>query len=112
MKPERWKIFQVMAVRGQIDADFENLLITQEEFDVFIHNNGHSQNDSTVVCPESNELMRGSYVMVDPAGRFFDSLAGSHHYSPPILQIGVEAALGQLSVSVERFEKRAGRYEW
>ena len=40
--------------------------------------------------PESNELMRGSYVMVDPAGRFFDNVEGGHTYSRPILEVGVE----------------------
>lgn len=112
MKPERWKIFQVMAVKGQNDGDIKDLLITQREFDAFIHNNAQNATGSIVVCPEPNDLMRGSYVMVDPAGRFFDSSTGSHHYSPPILQIGIPAALDHVSVSVERFEERAGRYEW
>ena len=31
------------------------------------------------VVPESNDLMTGSYVMVDPAGRFFDNTSGAPH---------------------------------
>ena len=38
--------------------------------------------------------MTGSYVMVDPAGRFFDNAAGSlTPTAVPILEIGVEQAL-------------------
>ena len=32
--------------------------------------------------------MTGSYVMVDPAGRFFDNTSGYHTYGRPILEGG------------------------
>ena len=33
------------------------------------------------VVPENNEAMTESYVMIDPAGRFFDNVQGSYRYS-------------------------------
>ena len=64
------------------------------------------------VVAESNDLMTGSYVMVDPAGRFFDNVAGTHAYSRPINQVGVDAALREVSVDPDKFRLRDGLYDW
>ena len=64
------------------------------------------------VVPESNDLMTGSYVMVDPAGRFFDNVSGTHTYSRPILEVGVEEALRDISIAPEKFLSRGGSYDW
>ena len=56
--------------------------------------------------------MTGSYVMVDPAGRFFDNVAGIHTYSHPILNVGVEEALKDVSVDTDKFLSRSGIYAW
>ncbi len=61
---------------------------------------------------EGNDDMQGSYVMVDPLGRFFGNATGRHVYSAPILEVGVEAALAQVGVSTAKFEARGGRYTW
>jgi radical S-adenosyl methionine domain-containing protein 2 len=50
--------------------------------------------------------------MVDPAGRFFDSSAGGYTYSQPILKVGVRAALKDVTIDVDRFERRGGVYNW
>ena len=65
-----------------------------------------------VLVVESNDLMTGSYVMVDPAGRFFDNVAGTHFYSQPINQVGVHIALSEVSVNPYKFGLRDGLYEW
>ena len=36
VKPERWKLFQVLPVGGQNDGLVDNLLITQDEFDQYV----------------------------------------------------------------------------
>ena len=64
------------------------------------------------MVPETNDLMTGSYVMVDPAGRFFDNVAGHHTYSRPILEVGVEEALRDVSIAPEKFLSRGGSYAW
>ena len=64
------------------------------------------------MVPESNDLMTGSYVMVDPAGRLFDNVSGHHTYSRPILKVGVDEAFGDVSVDSSRFLLRGGLYDW
>ena len=81
--PERWKLLQVLPVRGQNDGLVDNLVITSEEFARYVTRNRYVESRGIVVVPESNDLMTGSYVMVDPAGRFFDNVAGTHVYSHP-----------------------------
>jgi hypothetical protein len=41
-------------------------------------------------------MIRGSYIMVDPQCRFFDSTRGAHHYSRPILKVGMDAAFAEV----------------
>ena len=82
-RPERWKLLQVLPVRGQNDGLVDNLVITSEEFARYVAGNRYVESMGIVVVPESSDLMTGSYVMVDPAGRFFDNAAGTHVYSRP-----------------------------
>ena len=86
--------------------------IAPEQFEAFVQRNGVVENDGISVKPESNELMTGSYIMVDPAGRFFDNNQGTYTYSRPILEAGVEEALKDVSINAERFIERGGRYAW
>ena len=81
-----------------------NLVITSEEFTRYVARNRYVESMGIVVVPESSDLMTGSYVMVDPAGRFFDNVAGTHIYSRPINQVGVDAALSEVSVDPDKFD--------
>ena len=110
--PERWKLLQVLPVRGQNDGSVDNLVITSEEFARYVTRNRYVESIGIVVVSESNDLMTGSYVMVDPAGRFFDNVAGTHVYSRPINQVGVDAALREVSIDTDKFGSRGGLYEW
>ncbi len=110
MKPERWKIFQALSVIGQNDARFSEFTITDSEFEQYVHHNSGVESEGIRVVPENNELMTGSYVMVDPLGRFFDDVSGFHNYSASILDIGVAAALEQVEVDAGRFVLRGGVY--
>lgn len=110
-KPFRWKIFQVLPVRGQNDREVDELLISDHQFQAFLDRN-KIQSDAIKVISESNELMTGSYAMVDPAGRFFDNINGEHRYSKPILEIGARLAIQQVEINLSRFIKREGFYQW
>ena len=90
----------------------DNLVITSEEFARYVARNRYVESRGIVVVPENNDLMTGSYVMVDPAGRFFDNVAGTHVYSRPISQVGVDTALREVSVDTDKFRLRDGVYEW
>ena len=111
-RPERWKLLQVLPVTGQNDGLVDNLVITDEEFTRYVVRNRHVESLGIAVVPESNDLMTGSYVMVDPAGRFFDNVDGTYVYSRPINQVGVEVALREVSVDPDKFRLRDGLYDW
>ncbi|MCQ2263399.1 MAG: viperin family antiviral radical SAM protein [Bacteroidales bacterium] len=66
IRPFHWKIFQVLKVDGENDVDFSKYAITGEEFDEYIENQRNILNDKKVLVKESNDLMRGSYLMVNP----------------------------------------------
>ena len=111
-RPERWKLLQVLPVAGQNDGSVDDQVVTVEQFDAYVDRNRRVEDAGVAVVPEDNELMTGSYVMVDPAGRFFDNTAGAHIYSRSINDVGVEAALRDVSVDPARFRLRGGLYAW
>lgn len=110
-QPKRWKILQVMPVAGQNDLKVEELTISSNEFKLFVSRH-QALEQFTVLVPESCELIRGSYAMVDPAGRFFDSTGGGHKYSEPILNVGAKNALKQVDIDKVKFDFRGGEYAW
>ena len=111
MGPERWKIFQALPVEGQNDLHFDEFAIARDEFDLYLNRNRSVEGDGIRVVPENNEAMTGSYLMIDPLGRFFDNTKGEHTYSSPILAVGVETALTEIKVYPERFVERGGIYD-
>ena len=110
-KPKRWKLLQALSVKGQNDAHIADFEITPEQFEAYVQRNRIVENEGIAVIPEDNELMTASYVMVDPAGCFFDNAQGTHTYSRPILEVGVEEALKDVSINSERFIERGGQYD-
>ena len=111
-RPERWKLLQVLPVAGQNSSRVDDHLISVEEFWGYVETNRRVEEHGITVAPEDNELMTGSYVMVDPAGRFFDNAAGTHTYSRPILEVGVEQALADVSVDGGKFLSRSVMHAW
>lgn len=106
--PQRWKVLQVLPIKGQNDNKIDDFKITDAEYTYFL--NTH-KNVETIV-PESNTAIKGSYVMVDPAGRFFDNAQGTHNYSKPILEVGVANAMKTMHYNIDKFVKRGGLYKW
>jgi radical S-adenosyl methionine domain-containing protein 2 len=110
-KPLRWKIFQVLPMEGQNDRNIDGFRISEDQFQFFL-NRHRNLRDITTLVPESNDQMKGSYAMVDPAGRFYDNVTGIHNYSKPILEIGCELAIQQVNFNLSKFVARGGVYEW
>lgn len=106
--PKRWKVLEVLPISGQNDKKVVNFKLTKKQFNYFIE----KHKTIKTIIPESNEEIKGSYVMVDPAGRFFDNELGVHNYSKPILQVGVEDALKFVNYDYSKFIKRKGIYDW
>lgn len=109
VKPMRWKLFQMLPVKGQNDVYAEQMTITECDYQKFVQRQFNLCPEIEII-PENNEIMTGSYVMIDPAGRFFDNVEGQHNYSGPILEIGVNHALAQVNQSVTRYLERKGNY--
>ena len=112
IRPERWKVFQVLTIAGQNDGEVEPLLVSREEFLAFVKRHAALAEEGLAPIVEDNDAMKGSYVMVDPLGRFYGNATGRHVYSAPILEVGVEAALSQVGFSPSKFDARGGRYSW
>jgi radical S-adenosyl methionine domain-containing protein 2 len=112
VRPERWKVFQALPVDGQNDGVIEPLLIDADQFGAFVERHAGLAAEGFPPVVEDNEAMRGSYVMVDPLGRFYGNATGRHLYSDPILAVGVAAALAQVGFDPEKFVTRGGRYAW
>lgn len=112
VRPERWKLLQVLPVSGQNDQSVDPFITTKEQFAAYVARNRRVEDKGITVVPESTELITGGYIMVDPAGRFFDDVAGTHNYSRAILEVGVAAALKEVNPLPERYQERGGRYDW
>ena len=111
-KPERWKIFQVLPIQGQNDEHIADLKIGHDQFETFISNHSYVSEKGIVIVPETNDDMTATYLMVDPAGRFYDNANGEHRYSEPILDIGIKKAYSQVHVDYTKFRNRNGIYDW
>lgn len=109
--PERWKMFQALPVLGQNSHNSGLFEISPDQFMAFL-NRHHASSLGSIIVPEDNDAMTGSYVMVAPNGCFFDNAKGRHSYSNPILQVGVEEALKQVHFDIEKFKNRGGSYQW
>ena len=111
VRPDRWQILQALKVEGQNDQHYGAFYISEQEFGQFTtaHQESIRALDAVV---ETNEAIKGSYLMVDPAGRFFDNVESGYRYSSPLLEVGVAGALGQVQPEMKKFLSRGGRYDW
>ena len=112
LNPERWKIFEVLPVEGQNDGDVDELLLDDGEFETWVDRHSWVAEKGIQFIPESNDLMRGSYAMLDALGRFYSNVNGGHSYGPSILDIGVKNAWEKNIFLEDRFHNRGGLYEW
>ncbi len=110
IKPNRWKILQVTKIKGQNDEHFDEVAISKAEFESFLNRNKIGLFSDIEFIPEPEDMIIGSYCMIDCKGRFFDDSLGKHRYSAPILEIGVEKAVKQIENSYDKFIKRNGKY--
>lgn len=110
-KPKRWKILQVLPMEGQNDSKIDSLTVCEEQFLQFVDTHRDLESITNIVS-ENNSDMRGSYAMVDPAGRFYDNVEGMHNYSRPILEVGARLAIQQVNYNFSKFIARGGIYDW
>ena len=113
LKAFRWKCFQVLEVETEnkgVDAkrDAKEFLISDEEFGEFCSR--HEDLDCFV--PESNFLMKSSYIILDEYLRFL-SKGDKYGESKSILDVeNVEELLATTDYDQTTFEDRGGIYPW
>ena len=112
MQPQRWKAFQVLRVEDENAGRVEPLLITDGQFREFSRRHAHLAAEGFSLVAETNDDIRGSYVMIDPLGRFFSNEEGRYRISDPILDVGVDTALTQAGWRSDKFITRGGLYDW
>ena len=102
INPCRWKVLQVLPVLDRVD-----LPVTEQQFQAFVAR--HSGLKLPVVV-EDNQIMAGSYLMINPAGCFYQNAHQriGYDYSQPILEVGVEQAISQIVFTPEHFAARYG----
>ncbi|MHA1997361.1 MAG: viperin family antiviral radical SAM protein [Promethearchaeota archaeon] len=105
LQPDRWKVFQFLPVKGQNDTFAHLLSIKASQFHHFldIHSSLHP-------VAENNDLMTGSYCMIDPLGRIYQKIWGKYIYSENILKIGFVDAVKSVGFDEEKFLERGANY--
>ena len=107
---QRWKIFKVLKIEGENDEGFDDVAVTDDDFDAFVARHAHLEALGVVMAPENNEAMTESYVMLTPDGRFYQNTDGHYTYSEPVLAVGVDQALRQTGFDYQKFVDRGGAY--
>lgn len=111
IQPQRWKIMKAIFNSGTNDNAKKLFAVTDEQFADFVLNNQIFDPQIKIVA-ESEEHMRGSYLMIDPLGRMYDNVDGHHRFSSKILEVGFEQALRQVEFDLYKFKARNGIYDW
>lgn len=101
IKPNKWKVFQMLPMSKK--SQF--LKVTEFEFKNFIENH---KKYKKIIYAENNEKMKGSYLMVDPSGRFFQNgeIDQGYVYSNPIHDVGYKQAFSEIPFGKEKFLSR------
>lgn len=110
LSPDRWKIFQMLPIKGQNDDCLRDLAITDDEFDVFVktHTNFRLRNGTGPIF-ESERDMIDSYFMVFPSGNVIVNSGGTYREIPltDIIDNGVETV-----IDADKYRSRCGIYNW
>lgn len=99
---QRWKVLRMLPV---VNRDLE---ASDAQFRAFVARHASLLG---VMSVENNDDMVGSYIMVDPTGRFFQNRSGAsgYDYSPPILAVGAAEAFSRIGWSALKFDGRYAR---
>nr|WP_321353142.1 viperin family antiviral radical SAM protein [uncultured Methanoregula sp.] len=110
IKPDRWKVLQMLHIRGENDDAAADLAITSDQFNHFVENHRQVCLDSGgFPVFESCDAIENSYFMITPSGNVkIDAGNIITKFSiAEVISLGVE-----YFVSPVKYRERGGIYEW
>jgi len=110
IKPDRWKVLQMMHICGENDGAVEDLTITSDQFGRFVERHRRFVlNSGEMPVFESCDAMENSYFMITPGGNVKTDTGNviSKFSLEEIISCGVDHF-----VSTEKYQNRGGIYEW
>jgi radical S-adenosyl methionine domain-containing protein 2 len=109
LKPDRWKVFQVLHISGQNDLHFDELSITAEQFSYFKTLN-HEPLPGFAPVFEASSQMLTSYFMISPSGLVMSNI---DNVSRAFLSLN-EVNPGNISqvMDVQQYLQRDAIYPW
>jgi radical S-adenosyl methionine domain-containing protein 2 len=109
LMPKRWKVFQVLHIEGQNDRYFNELSITDKEFNHFKSVNQVCIREIKTVF-ERNRDMIDSYFMLSPSGMVMSNRDGTNSSLTPLEYVDKQN-ISQL-LDVRKYAQRGGIYSW
>lgn len=108
-KIKRWKVFKILKIMGENDHVYDDLSITDNDFNSFINLHKRLHKDK-ILIKEDNDDMESSYIMISPDGKFYQNHNNKYIYSDNILDIGFKDAIKQTGFDYNKFINRGGNY--
>ncbi len=101
IKPDVWKVFKVEFIKG-INNSAKELAITKSEFIKYIKLNKNCRPKH-----EDSDLLRNSYIMIDPEGRVFQNRNGEYIWSTKtIFETDLFELIAEVGLSVKKYKRR------
>lgn len=111
-RPTRWKLFQTTRIEEENGLHHAHWMVTDDEFRQFVARQETLAGDATILVPETQAEIYGTYAMIAPNGCFYDNSGGTYIYSKPITEVGIESAWASIDFSIDRFLQRKGNYDF
>jgi radical S-adenosyl methionine domain-containing protein 2 len=110
LMPHRWKVFQMLRIRGQNDGCVQDLSTTTCQFELFksINQDARLRNGGRPVF-ECCDDMVDSYLMVSPAGNLMTNTGMT------IKMVNFDCLVSEnlnMVVDVPKYYERGGVYDW
>ena len=110
LRPQRWKVFQYLHISGNNDEYNEEMIITDDQFELFIKNNeGIVLDGGAKPIFEKNEDMVSSYLMISPSG---DLILNANYQHSTVAWKDFENNPIEHFVNADRYQARGGSYQW
>lgn len=103
VNPDRIKMFQVAKPAGKLKHEYDDLLISGDEFDRFVNRHRCAGFD---IVAEDNDAMANAYFILDSECCFFDNKTGAKSPSLARNDISVEEALSFIKVDLDKYDAR------